>query len=214
MALDGTYTGLKASIADWLDRDDLTAIIPDFIALFESTANTEGAIRTQFNKTSTSATTVGGTNYVSLPTDWLGTESIILTKSGGGFEPLKPYGTAAALYTDYPNAALTQGQSKGFLLLASKVELAPVPDIAYTLTHYYYQKIPALASNSTNWLLTNFPQLYLFGSLVASEAYLGADPRLKLWGDLYDNAVQKLGGATDRDKYGGSALVATVDATA
>ena len=27
------YTGLKASIADFLNRDDLTAVIPDFITL-------------------------------------------------------------------------------------------------------------------------------------------------------------------------------------
>lgn len=28
-----TYTELKAAIADWLLRDDLTAVIPSFIAL-------------------------------------------------------------------------------------------------------------------------------------------------------------------------------------
>ena len=37
MALD-TYTGLKASIADWLNRPDLTAVIPDFIVLCEAEA--------------------------------------------------------------------------------------------------------------------------------------------------------------------------------
>ena len=33
------YTGLKTSIADFLNRDDLTAVIPDFIALAESQIN-------------------------------------------------------------------------------------------------------------------------------------------------------------------------------
>ena len=36
MALDGTYIGLKASVADFLNRADLTASIPDFIALAEA----------------------------------------------------------------------------------------------------------------------------------------------------------------------------------
>ena len=44
-------------------------------------------------------------------------------------------------------------------------------------TLYYYQKVTALSvANTSNWLLTNFPNLYLFGSLVAAEAYLGTDP--------------------------------------
>ena len=30
------YTNLKAAIADWLLRDDLTAVIPSFIALAET----------------------------------------------------------------------------------------------------------------------------------------------------------------------------------
>ena len=36
MALDGTYAGLKASVADWLNRADLTAVVPDFITLAEA----------------------------------------------------------------------------------------------------------------------------------------------------------------------------------
>ena len=34
-----TYTGLKASIADFLNRDDLTSVIPDFVALAEAQIN-------------------------------------------------------------------------------------------------------------------------------------------------------------------------------
>ena len=35
MALDN-YTNLIASIADWVNRSDLTAVIPDFVTLAES----------------------------------------------------------------------------------------------------------------------------------------------------------------------------------
>ena len=114
--------------------------------------------------------------------------------------------------TGYPYAADATQQPKGFINLASKLELAPVPDAVYNINLYYYQKIPALVSNSTNWLLTNFPQIYLFGSLVASEAWLGNDAAISKWGSLYDNAIQKLQGSVDRNKYGGSALSVKVDA--
>jgi hypothetical protein len=36
MSLDGTYAGLQASVADWLNRADLTAVVPDFIAMAEA----------------------------------------------------------------------------------------------------------------------------------------------------------------------------------
>jgi hypothetical protein len=34
-----TYTDLKTSIASWLNRDDLTSVIPDFISLAEAGIN-------------------------------------------------------------------------------------------------------------------------------------------------------------------------------
>ena len=40
MALDN-FTNLKSSIADWLNRSDLTAIIPAFITLAETQLNRE-----------------------------------------------------------------------------------------------------------------------------------------------------------------------------
>lgn len=40
-----TYTALKASVADWLNRTDLTAAIPDFISLAE--AQMERTLRTR-----------------------------------------------------------------------------------------------------------------------------------------------------------------------
>ena len=211
MSLDGTYTGLLASIASWMDRDDLAAIIPDFVTLFESNANTEGAIRTQFNRTSVSLPTVANQNYVTMPTDFMGADTMLLTKSGGGLEPLTPFAGAFAMYTAYPNAVAAPGQPHGFINLVGKLELAPTPDAIYANTLYYYQKIPPLITNTNNWLLTNFPQIYLFGSLVAAEAFMGGDPAISKWGNLYDNAVQKLEGATDRNKYGGAGLTAKVD---
>ena len=31
-----SYSELKSSLADWLNRDDLTSVIPDFISLAEA----------------------------------------------------------------------------------------------------------------------------------------------------------------------------------
>ena len=210
MALDGTRAGLLASIADFLDRTDLTAVIPDFVTLFESNANTESAIKTLFNRTSVATTTVAGQNYITTPTDYLTAEALVLLNAGNKVV-IPPYGTAAALYTQFP--LNTNGFPGGFITQNGKLELARTPDAAYTGTLYYYSKIPALTTtNTTNWLLTNYPNIYLFGSLVAAESYLGTDPRLQVWGNMFDNAIQKLQGSAERNRYNGGPAVVKLDA--
>lgn len=208
MALDGTYSGLQSSIGDWLNRSDMAVVIPDMITLFESTANTELNLRTRFNLTSATITTVGNTATYALPADFLQTVALILNLQNSNVT-LTPQ-PLSSIYTS--NSSQTSAQPTSFTMDKNGIIFAPPPDQAYTITHYYYQKVPALVSNPTgNWLLTNYPQVYLFGSLVAGEAYLGTDPRIQTWGTLYDNALQKLGGSTARDQFGASPLRVQVD---
>ena len=68
MAL-GTFTELKDAIADWLDRSDLTARIPDFIALAEARINRELRIR-PMEVRSTMYATVRTKQYFN-PARWL-----------------------------------------------------------------------------------------------------------------------------------------------
>lgn len=69
MALN-TYSNLKTSIANYLNRSDLTSYIPDFIRLAEVRMNKELRVREQ-EKTDTSITTVAGTQSYSLPTNFI-----------------------------------------------------------------------------------------------------------------------------------------------
>lgn len=209
MAL-ATFADLQSAVASWMDRTDLTAVIPDFIALFETTANAELPLRTRYNLATATLTTVAGTATVALPTDFLEAKSLV--NQTDPKEVLEPF-TATALYTQYTSGQI--GRPRGFTYVGATLELAPVPDAAYALKLYYYQKaLPLSAERTTNWLLTNFPNLYLFGSLVAAEAYLGTDPRLKLWGELYENLLAKLSAATERGQYGGAALSVKTDVVA
>lgn len=210
MALD-TYANLQSAIAAWMDRTDLTSVIPDFITLFETTANTEIPLRTNYNLTKTDLTTTANVAQVNLPSDFLEAKTIV--NQTNPVVVLTPY-TPASLYT-LVTTPTTPGPPKGFTFIGGttqQIELAPIPDQAYTLRLYYYKRVVALSSsNTSNWLLQYFPNLYLFGSLVAAEAYLGTDPRIKMWGDLYDDQLQKLNGSTDRSLYGGTPIRVQVD---
>lgn len=206
-----TKTELIASIKTWADRDDtaFNAAVPDFIALFESTANTELPLRTRFNTQTSTITLATGGNPVTLPADFLEAKTFLNITTVP--YQIIPVFNATSLYTQVPNPTAT-GAPDGVTVTGAYAEFAPFADQTYSVKTYYYAKVPALGTFETNWLLTNFPNIYLFGSLLASEAFLGTDPRIKLWGDLYDNAMLKISGATERGQYGGSPLTVRVDA--
>ena len=60
-----TYTELKATIADWLLRDDLTAVIPSFISLAEAQISRDIDHWRQEKR----VTTTLDEQYENLPTD-------------------------------------------------------------------------------------------------------------------------------------------------
>jgi hypothetical protein len=71
-----------------------------------------------------------------------------------------------------------------------------VPDGAYAAVLEYFAKVPALSnSNTTTWLLTNYPNAYLFGTFAEAEAFLGADdqdPRIAMWIQRRDQALERI----------------------
>ena len=62
-----TYSELKTAIANFLARDDLTSVIPDFIQLAEATMSRELETRSQEKRAT--ATLTADDEYIALPTD-------------------------------------------------------------------------------------------------------------------------------------------------
>ena len=79
MALN-TYTALKASIADFLNRDDLTAVIPDFITLAEAQINRD--VRHWNMEARSSGQQSVADEYMQYPADWVETIRLHLTATG------------------------------------------------------------------------------------------------------------------------------------
>ena len=78
------------------------------------------------------------------------------------------------------------------------MELAPTPNEDYTVQIVYRANIPALASNSTNWLLTLAPDLYLYGALLMAEPYLQNDERIPLWAGAVQKTIADMNLESDR----------------
>lgn len=191
------YSELQASVASWLNRGDLTASIPDFITLAEAQMNIDLKARAMDIKTT--LPTVGGVRTVALPTDML--EMRRLQVAGTYNQPLS-YRSPDELSSDF--ADNSSAQPAVFTVIGANLELAPIPDAVYSLELTYRQKIPALTpSNTTNWLLTAWPNAYLYGALLAATPFIMNDARISVWQALYKIAVD---GINDIDWYSGSTM--------
>jgi hypothetical protein len=62
-------------------------------------------------------------------------------------------------------------------------------------------------------VLTNYPDLYLYGSLIEAEPFMQNDERIQTWMGLYDRAIADLQGADARAKWNGAPLTQRVAVT-
>jgi hypothetical protein len=195
----GTYAELQTAIAGWLNRDDLTDEIPDFIELAEDRMNRDSRLRQVATRAFTAAQ-----NYT-LPTDFK--RPISLYHDGPTYYgPLNivspnelPIYKARHGDTGVPHFASIIDVSSG-----PKLWFAPEPSGAYTLTLTYDAMITALSdSNTTNWLLDAGGDLYLYASLCAAEGYLQEDQRIGVWNQKYEDAARQYKKDVDNREFGG-----------
>ena len=196
-----TYTELKASIADFLNRDDLTAVIPDFITLAESQINRD--VRHWKMEARSSGQQDASDQHMQIPSDWVETIRLHITGSGTSVINLI---SRDAMADKRAAAEDTSGTPVCYTHSDSQFEFYPTPDATTNLELLYYQKIPSLSSNSDNWLLLEAPDVYLYGSLIHSASYLAEDERVAIWAQMYSAAVARLNEASELARYSGSGL--------
>ena len=194
-----TYSELKSAIADWLLRDDLTTVIPTFIALAEAQFNRE--IR-DYRMVKRSTAQVD-TEYFVPPADWLENVRFQLNTT--------PATTLDFVTPDQMSEEESRRGSTGrpmyFTMIGSNFQIMPSPDSTYDAERVYYSKIASLSdSNTTNWLLTDSPDIYLYGALMQAAPYLSDDQRIQVWGGLYRQGIEAMRTQSDRAKVGSSSL--------
>lgn len=193
------YTELKSSIANWLNRDDLTTVIPDFISLAE--ADMERKIRHwRMEQRSTASLDA---RYTQVPQGFLEAVRFHLDVDERPIELLTPL----TLQQRRQSNADTKGKPQFYAIIAGQIEIWPTPDATYTGELYYYTRIAPLTDSApTNWVLQFFPDAYLYGALVHSAPYLVDDQRTGTWAALYQSAIDGINGNNDKAKFGGSGL--------
>ena len=195
-----TYTDLKTSVASWLNRDDLTSVIPDFISLAEAGINRD----LRHYKMIERADATLDSRYVQMPTDWM--ETVRFSITSGNTYRLELVSRDDML--EYrQKTADASGRPRFYANIGDTIEVFPTPDADYTMQLQYYAKTPALSdSNASNWLLLDAPDVYLYGTLIQSAPYLQDDARTQTWAALYAAALQSLQKASDDTRFAGPGL--------
>jgi hypothetical protein len=188
-----TYSELLTAVANWAVRSDLTDRIPEFIALCEAKLNRELMCRQMEQRANASVdTATDEPEYVTLPSDLQVIRRISISGESG--QPILQY-LSPVQFNDmrYSLIGDTTGRPRYFTVIGQEAELLPVPDQDYELEIIYRKNIPALtSSNTTNWLLTLAPDVYLYGTLREAGIYMQEDERVPLWAQGYTNAVEGL----------------------
>ena len=173
-----TYAELQTSVANWLDRGDLTDRIKEFIDLTEARMNRN--LRLRLMETTATGTLVAGTRDYALPTDYIQARTFSLTT-----DPLVPLSYVTPEIMNRIWAGSTSGTPSSFTIIGENFRLGPAPSSADGYSMLYYKRIPALTTvATTNTMLTQNPDIYLYGS----------------------QAVNDLQAQDEKDRHSGSAL--------
>ena len=201
------YTDLQTTIADFLNRDDLTTVIPTFIQLAETQFNRD--IRHWQMETRTAGTQNAGVEYMAVPADWIETIRMHVTDlaTSASSNPITMISRDQMADIRYKNNDAAGKNPFAYTHADGQFQLYPTPPQNVDIELLYYAKIPSLsAGNPTNWLITNAPDVYLYGALLHSSPYLAEDARVAVWGQLYSAAVQNLNADSEKARYSGSGM--------
>ena len=195
-----TYSELKSAVADFLNRDDITDTIPTFIAMAEATLNRD----LRHWRMEQRSTAEIDDQYLTLPTDWLETVRITVMDA-------VPYVMNLASKSQIEDYRFkgddVAGKPLYYAHIAGELELFPTPDATYDIELLYKQKVEALSdSNTSNWLLSEAPDLYLYATLVETAIYLRDDERLASFGALYQSKLDAVNRQSNRATESGSGL--------
>jgi hypothetical protein len=191
------YANLQTAILNWLGRpgDELVSDhVPDMITLFEREATRR--LRTRWQETTTQLYPDPGEFVVDLPSDFSALRSIRLSSH----DPI--------LNMRYVTPEqLVQTAGEYFTIEGLQLRMPDAAESGQEITIGYMQGLTPLSDSATsNWLLVNHPDLYLYGSMLAGEIFIGNDERAPLWRAQVEAGFKSIIDADRKARWGGGGL--------
>lgn len=178
-----TYSQLQAAIADWLERQDLTARIPDFISLAEARFNR--VLRLRMMEVEVLLTSTEGSRRISLPAGFR--EPIALWRND-------PMGRVQVRFCDPARVPVTSvaGSPALWSIDGGEIAFDRPCDRAYSFTLRMLGRLSLSDTAPSNALLADYPDLYLFGALVEAAPYLRDAEMLAMFMSRLDAALAEV----------------------
>ena len=178
---------LTSAVADWMERSDLTPRIPDFVTLAESRLNR--LFRGRMNEVSSPLVATPGQRTIPLPPLFSEAITLWLVRDGGRQE------------LRFVDPALMDARSAGaqpqyWTVEGATIAFECVCDQAYAFTLRHLKKFQLSEAEPTNALLADYPDLYLFGTLLEAAPFLRDADLLGLFQTRFDTAMTE---ATDKE---------------
>ena len=200
-----THAELLTAISDYIGkRSDLGSVDDDFIVLVEARLNygsydpqfSTPALRTRQMEARTDLSPTS--EYVSLPTDFLAAKYAKVTSTNP--ERLLKSKPAATFDRNLSNSS--SGRASYYSIVGTELRVNP-PMTSGTIELLYYQAIPALGVNSTNWLLTANPALYLYGGLMEAALYVDELEDILKYSRMFSGLVLAMNASGSDSSRGG-----------
>lgn len=189
------YGELKTAVQDYLGRDDLTARIPDFIAAAEDRIALDVRVR---ELEGTADVTINARS-IALPTGYLGTRRFYIDS-----DPISQLDFVAPDHFWSIYASSQTGKPKVYTIEGENFIFGPAPDLTYTGKWLGYVKPTAFVDDTdTTALLGRARMLYVYAALLEAESFIGNDPRLLIWSNLYEDIVERLNQSNEMDRFSG-----------
>ncbi len=195
MALS-TYTELKKSIINWSHRGDMDLLIDDFILLaeidmFKETAQHEAL---EVREMETTSTATIDAQALSLPDNFKSMRSMKIIGD-----------TISDLIFNTPDAmVLKTGTGRPcYYAVTSQVECDIAPDQDYSVEMNYYKSPDGLSSsNTSNVILTNHADIYLYGALWALFTHADDEQQAMKYYQRFSLAINGANQADGSGRYG------------
>lgn len=199
-----TFADLKAQVAVFLNRSNLTTQIPYYVQLAETRiayGSKEPPFETQplrVRAMETRATATINAQSIQLPTGYLQQRRLYLAATPNG--KLK-YVTPELFWTDCRTG--TTGQPEIYTVEGEAFYFAPTPSsTGYTGNIDYYKKFTALSADAdTNWLLVNAPNVYLYSTLLEAFSHNRNMEQARLNAVKFTGIVNALNSADKADRH-------------
>jgi len=204
MALS-TYSDITNAVADWLARDDIASRIEDCLAIAElQIARKIKAVEMEDIEV---IPIIEGIQSYDLPARMIEMRNIYIDTN-----PLTKlrYLTPIQLVVEYPHQS---GTLVAYTIVNGKIKVngntegdMVTPTGNNIMVEHWAAFAPLSMSNPTNWLTTNASDLLLYGTLIATEMYLGADERMPLWKGAFGEIIADIARREDRKRFSGDEL--------